>query len=105
MKKKKKNLPNHIRKIIDNVCQSGKFDGSVDISKAGTSRASRIEVDFPICISVFNDTNKPIMIRATPWTHAKNPETIQPKESQKIYIQEGFLKLWDYGTTFSLLVE
>lgn len=108
MKKKKKELPSHIRKIIDQGLADAKAGRLVSVSTitpAGKSIVTRAEVPWPICLDFFNDTKKPVMIRTTPWTHAKNPETIQPQESKKIYIQEGFLKLWDLGTYLKLLVE
>jgi hypothetical protein len=110
-KKKKKELPSHIRKAIDAGLADAKAGRIVDcpvegiITPKGESVVTRAEVDIPIAIDFFNDSRKPINIRTTPWTHAKNPEVILPLESKKIYIQQGFLKLWDNGDHFQLLVE
>lgn len=68
------------------------------------AKAGRI-VSYPIQIDFFNDARKNILIRTTPWTHPKNPEMIKPYEQKTLYVQAGFLKLWDQGGYFQLLVE
>ena len=104
MKKKKKlDLgPKYIKKLIDAGIADAKAGRITTYDKNATTK---VEVSFPLCLRFFNDTGKPIVIRTTPWTHANNPETIQPLSEGKIYIQQGFLKLWDRGEYFQLLVE
>jgi len=85
--------------------KAGRIVSSSSVTPAGKTIITKVEVDWPICVDFFNDSRKPINIRTTPWTHAKNPEVILPLESKKIYIQQGFLKLWDNGDHFQLLVE
>lgn len=100
--KKKKIVRSHIKKIIDAGLADAKAGRVVTYD---TTKTSKVAVDFPIQVDFFNDTGKNVLIRTTPWTHAKNPEMIRPKMTGKIYIQQGFLKLWDQGGYFQLLVE
>lgn len=68
------------------------------------AKAKRL-VPYPLVIDFFNDARKNILIRTTPFTHKNNPEMIRPFMSEKLYIQQGFMKLWDHGGYFQLLVE
>jgi len=105
MKRKRKwpkELPSHIRKAINAGLDDAKAGRITTYDKNATSK---ITVIFPITLDFFNDTGKPVHIRTTPFTHAKNPEVIPVRKSAKIYVQSGFLKLWDEGHSFRLLVE
>jgi hypothetical protein len=102
MKKKKPEISKKALKEIEKGLADAKAGRVTTYDKTATSKVS---VDFPICMDFFNDTGKVIHIRTTPWTHAKNPEVIPIRRGAKIYIQSGFLKLWDEGHSFRLLVE
>lgn len=78
---------------------------TVTVDKNGAQKTTQVLVNFPIAIAFFNDAKKNILIRTTPFTHELNPEMIKPFEQKTIYIQQGFLKLWDQGGYFQLLVE
>lgn len=102
MKKNKSVRKLIIKKAIKAGIEDAKAGRIVTYDK---TKDTKVTVEFPICISFFNDTQKPIMIWATPWTHEKNIEVIPPLTAHNIYIQQGFLKLWDRGKYFQLLVE
>ena len=54
----------------------------------------------------FNDTNEKIAVRTTPRSSNLNPVVIDSQESKRIFIRPGgFLKLWNYGLYYALLVE
>lgn len=81
------------------------LDKGLEDCKAGRI-VSAVPVGGPyITLDFFNDTGKNVLIRTTPFTHEKNPEMIRPRMMEKIYVQQGFLKLWDHGGYFQLLVE
>jgi hypothetical protein len=75
------------------------LDKGLEDARAGRIVPHYVQMDF------FNDTGKNILIRTTPFTHAKNPEMIRPRTMEKIYVVQGFLKLWDQGGYFQLMVE
>lgn len=101
MKRKKKLTTETLKKI-----KAGLADAKAGrVVTYDSNKTYKTTIEFPIQIDFFNDTGKNVLIRTTPWTHAKNPEMIRPKMQGKIYIQQGFLKLWDHGGYFQLLVE
>lgn len=71
--------------------------------KLGLTRPTKDQVtefDF------FNDTKKSIHVRIVPTSYEKNPEVIFPLEIKKLYVRpNGFMKLWDCGDKFVLLVD
>ena len=115
MKRKKKcpkELPSHIRKVIDAGIKDAKAGrvilyrpDAVAIDAKGTQTVTKVIVEFPIGITFFNDTLKPIVLRPSAGTHLKNPAMIVPCDSKVIYIQSGFLKLWEHRNHFQLMVE
>lgn len=105
MKKKKKclrELPSHTRKVIDAGLADAKAGRVTTYDKTAVSK---VTVDFPLVLDFFNYTGKVIHIRTTPFTHALNPELIPIGTNARIYVKSGFLKLWDEGHSFRLLVE
>ena len=70
-----------------------------------TKAADSVAYPYPLKIAFFNDAKKNIVIRTTPFTHKNNPELIRPYTQEYIYVQQGFLKLWDLGGYYQLLVE
>lgn len=59
-----------------------------------------------VSMNFFNDTGKEVKIIRTINSYIGNPESVQPLEQVAVFVRPGgFIKLWDYGKYFHLLVE